>query len=211
MLDDEKCTQPRKMTLAEMWEENNSDCEQQKPGSVQKGSPDEELTDPEDPLQLAEHQRHQENDTIQGFVQAVDTFRENHRMHRADLTVIRNLKELRTTRTPPMLREDDNRFDAKRDRVIICDGCGREVQQSSRRRRTTFDRITCEIAGSFQDGTWKEIPNALRRRAWEERIIDATWLCHETCKAPMTEGNPEARKARAAAWRLAEERKRAKR
>ena len=40
MMDDERCTQPRKMTLAEMWEENNSDCELQKPGSDQNESPD---------------------------------------------------------------------------------------------------------------------------------------------------------------------------
>ena len=132
-------------------------------------------------------------------------------MEQAELTVIRNQKELRSTRTPPMLREDDNRFDRKRDRLIVCDGCGSAVRQSSKQRKTTYERSTCEIAGSFRDATRKEIPGALRRRAWEEKIIDATWLCHERCKAPMTAGNLEARKARAAAWRLAQEKKRPKR
>ena len=137
----ESCKQPRKISLAEMWEDDQSDCELQqsgahdplglsghKPADDQVGSAGAEQTNSQDPLGIAEHQEPEiEINIIRRFLQEVDEYREQHGMEKASLTIIRELTQLRTTRTPPVLREDDNRFDPKRDRLIVCDGCGNAV------------------------------------------------------------------------------------
>ena len=105
------------------------------------------------------------------------------------------------SRLPPMLPDEDNRFGMKSSRVFVCDGCGNVVRFSGQKRQTAYQRIHCDFAGSYYDSSWADIPGVLQRRAWEERLIDATWFCTQFCHAPMTGVNTEQRLARAEAWR----------
>ena len=147
-MDGAGCRQPRKITLAEMWEEGQSDCELQqpdahdplgldghKPADGRVGFADTGQTTSQDPLGIAHHQEAEKYiNVIPRFLQEVDEYREKHGMEKASLTITRELTQLRTTRTPPVLREDDNRFDARRDRLIVCDGCGSGARQASKRK-----------------------------------------------------------------------------
>ena len=107
------------------------------------------------------------------------------------------------SRVPPALPSHDSRFAMKRLRKIVCDGCGNIVPYSSMTRRTVFHRIECEFAGSYAEKKWSDIPGELQKRAWEERLIDATWYCSQFCGAEMTGVNTEKRRARADAWQQA--------
>ena len=104
-------------------------------------------------------------------------------------------------RIPETLCERDRRFDSKAKRVFVCDGCGTTVRFSSQRRGTTYSRVDCDFAGSFKDNTWAGIPNSLRERAWQERIIDASWYCHQFCGFRLTGKNEANRLARSGEWR----------
>jgi len=89
-------------------------------------------------------------------------------------------------RTPAALMEGDTRFAKKNDRVFVCDSCEHIVWPSSHARGTQYSRVECEVAGSWSDTSWNDIPGSLQRRAWELKLIDATWTCHQLCRAPMT-------------------------
>ena len=104
------------------------------------------------------------------------------------------------TRKPEYLQIGDTRFDRKATRTIHCDRCGNIVTRSSKHNRTTFQRFMCEFAGSYNDNSWADIPSALQKLAWENRIIDATWKCSEFCEARMTGLPNEKRQRRAQTW-----------
>ena len=97
--------------------------------------------------------------------------------------------------------EGDNRFGKKNERVFICDSCHNMVWHSSETQGTQYTRYQCEFAGSWNDSSWIDIPGTLQHRAWELQLIDATWTCHQVCKAEMTGVNPDRRMARPQKWR----------
>jgi hypothetical protein len=165
--------------------------------------------DSDDPLNLAEHERQQSDaQAIRSFLAAVsDCQAKSNQPQRQLRTIHAGMKRYRT-RLPPILPKDDNRFGIKTARVFICDSCGNRVNFSSQQRGATFRRIECDFAGSYVDTSWSDIPGMLQRRAWEDRLIDATWNCSQFCGAPMTGVNPERRKARTEAWQQAQSPKR---
>ena len=73
-------------------------------------------------------------------------------------------------------------------RVFVCDtpGCKQVVRFSSTLNKTECKRAECEFAGSFSDHGWHDLPAALRKEAWEERFINATWHCSHLCSADVT-------------------------
>ena len=160
-------------------------------------APDGQNTDPEDPLGLTRLQEQQpDTAVVRRFLEAVAECRARLNQPMRPLRNINEWTKLKPTILPTFLPKNDNRFDVKSARVFICDGCGNMVRFSSKTRRTAYGRIACDFAGSYKDITWSDIPGVLQRRAWEERVIDATWLCHQVCGAPMTGVNPDARRAR---------------
>ena len=93
------------------------------------------------------------------------------------------------SRMPARLAEEDERFhEQKKQRVFVCDtpGCKQVVRFSSKLNKTGCKRAECEFAGSFSDHGWHDLPAALRKEAWEERFINATWHCHHICLAEVT-------------------------
>ena len=88
------------------------------------------------------------------------------------------------SRMPARLAEEDERFhEKKKQRVFVCDtpGCKQVVRFSSTLNKTECKRSECEFAGSFSDHGWHDLPAALRKEAWEERFINATWHCAHLC------------------------------
>merc|ERR1712078_387175 len=82
----------------------------------------------------------------------------------------------------------------KKERVFVCDtpGCKQVVRFSSK--LTQYKRAECEFAGSFSDHDWHDLPAALRKEAWEERFINATWHCSHICSADVTLNEEQNRK-----------------
>ena len=74
------------------------------------------------------------------------------------------------------------------------------VWHSSQSGETQYTRYQCEFAGSWNDSSWVDIPGTLQHRAWELQLIDATWTCHQVCRAEMTGVNSAERMARPQKW-----------
>ena len=90
---------------------------------------------------------------------------------------------------PAWLSQRDDRFHvSKKQRVFVCDtpNCGQVVRFSSTRNKTMCKRADCEFAGSLSCQDWDDLPACLRKEAWEERFINATWHCAHLCGAEMT-------------------------
>ena len=99
------------------------------------------------------------------------------------------------SRMPARLAEEDDRFhEKKKERVFVCDTpwCNQVVRFSSK--LTQYKRAECEFAGSFSDHGWHDLPAALRKEAWEERFINATWHCSHLCSADVTLNEEQNRK-----------------
>ena len=88
-MSDDSCEQPRKISLAEMWEDDNSDCELQqgdahdplglsrhKPTNDQGRSAKAGQSNSQDPLGIFEHLKEKEISIIHSFVQDVDEYGE---------------------------------------------------------------------------------------------------------------------------------------
>ena len=137
---------------------------------------------------------------IQRFIRDVEDFFRQEGCEVPPLHFIHPHKRL-PTRKPEQLSPRDNRFGPKSERIFICDGCGNAVQFSSKQKNTQYFRVQCDFAGSWSDNTWSRLPYTFYRRAWEERLIDATWYCSEICNAPVTGGNQANRLQRGGNWK----------
>ena len=92
-------------------------------------------------------------------------------------------------------------------RAFVCGtpNCGEVVHFSSAQNQTRYHRAECEFAGSFACHAWEDLPACLRKEAWEERFIDATWHCTHMCGAKMTinEEQNKSRQDRILRWQHA--------
>ena len=138
------------------------------------------------------------------FIQLVHSEQRRHNQSEQTPNCLLNRRR-HPTRKPALLQIGDTRFEKKATRTIHCDRCGNIVTRSSRQKNTTFQRFVCEFAGSYNDNTWADIPSALHRLAWENRLIDATWSCSEFCDVRMTGLPSEKRRLRAQVYALQEE------
>ena len=113
--------------------------------------------------------------------------------------------KLLPTCVPEALPEGDDRFaERKKERVFVCDVCGETVRFSSFKKGTDpWRRTDCEFAGSFSDRSWDDIPAPLRRRAYDMRLINASWTCTRFCGAEKMLGQRDTRNERTLAWTLA--------
>lgn len=108
------------------------------------------------------------------------------------------------TRLPDELPPGDDRINvSKKKRVFVCDDCRQVVTFSSLRNETLTNRDECEFAGSFISHGWEDLPDWIRKTAWENRLIVATWNCSHTCQAPTTlnERQKQLRRDRNDAWK----------
>ena len=136
---------------------------------------------------------------IDRFLQAVSAVQRDLQPPQRTPQSINRWKRL-PSRQPPILSAADNRLGVKAARVFVCDGCGNIARFSSQKRNTPYHRIECDFAGSYVHSSWTDIPGSLQRRAWEERLIDASWFCTQFCGAAMTGGDAQQRLARTQAW-----------
>ena len=143
----------------------------------------------------------EDRDVIRRFLAAVRSIQEQKNRPVREPTSINRHRRL-PHRMPAALPSGDTRFAVRAKRVFVCDGCGNIVPYSQKSKQTVYHRIQCDFAGSYVDNTWTDIPGCLQKQAWEDRLIDATWHCHQFCKAPMTGIRSEERRKRTQASQI---------
>ena len=176
-------------------------------GSDYSAHPEEEA-ESEDPEKGPEEDPEEDQESAEAVRQQLllmfEQWNENNKVQKpVPECLLQEGQVLLPTRMPARLSAPDNRFHkSKKARVFVCDECGQEVRFSSVHRNTGYRRADCEFAGSFHCNKWHDLPAFLRREAWEQRFIDATWYCAHICgaKTTLNEEQKQRRQERTTHW-----------